>query len=75
LPVTVRTAIKILFSLGAAGALVALSALAWMRYAPRRVPPGQPPLSTLDASTVPAFRHDFNASFGSIRVLALFSPT
>jgi hypothetical protein len=60
------------------GALVLLGgglAVAWLRYAPRHAPEGQPDLATLDASTLPGFRDTFNAHPDEIRLLVLLSPT
>ena len=50
-------------------------AFAWLKLSPRRVPEGQPPLSTLEAGSLADFRATFNAAEGEIRVLALLSPT
>jgi len=63
-----------------AGALLFVAAtagagLAWLRYAPRRTPPGQPALSRLDAATLGTFRDAFNDAAEETRVLLLFSPT
>jgi len=54
---------------------VGLVAFAWIRLAPRRVPPGQPPLTTLDARSLPGLKDAFNAAEGEVRLLALLSPT
>jgi hypothetical protein len=60
----------------AAIAVVTLvSGLVWWRFAPRRTPGGQPPLATLDAASLSAFRDAFNAAGGEIRIVALLSPT
>jgi len=61
----------------AAGAVVLLGTgiLAWVKLAPRRVPPGQPPLATLAPASLSEFRNTFNAAEGRTRVLALLSPT
>ena len=70
-----RTALKSALIFAAAIAVVAVAALLWLKLAPRQVPPGQPPLATLNASSVPAFRDAFNAGDGEVRILALLSPT
>ena len=60
---------------GAAAATLVVGTLLWLEYAPRSVPEGQPPLATLSADSLPAFRSAFNAGHGSARVLVLLSPT
>ena len=72
---TSRSVLRVLGALVAAAVLLAVLAFAWLRLAPRHVPSGQPPLSTLDERSLPAFRDAFNASKGEVRVLALLSPT
>ena len=54
---------------------IASAGFAWLRYAPRRTPAGQPALFRLDAATLPAFREAFNAARSETRVIALLSPT
>ena len=54
---------------------VLLVALAWWRFGAHDVPSGQPPLATLDATTVSALREDFNAAAGQVRIIVLLSPT
>ena len=66
---------KLLVGLLAAGIVVSVAAFALVRFAPRRVPPGQPPLSILEASSLPAFRDAFNAQSDQVRVLVMLSPT
>jgi hypothetical protein len=64
--------------LAALGALVLVAGglgLTWVKYAPRRVPQGQPPLAALDLSSLPSFRDAFNGRAEEVRVLALLSPT
>ena len=56
------------------GSLV-LVAGAYLRYAPRRVPPGQRALVHLDAGNIPTLRDDFNAASGGTQLLVLLSPT
>jgi hypothetical protein len=68
---TVRVvAIALLLVASAAGA-----GFAWLKYSHRRTPVGQPPLSSLDAETLPAFREAFNATHEVTRVVVFFSPT
>jgi len=55
-------------------ALVA-GAMAWYLFGPRHVPPGQPPLGVLSASSLEALRADFNRDAGRTRVILLLSPT
>ncbi|MGH9868040.1 MAG: hypothetical protein ACREAA_07755 [Candidatus Polarisedimenticolia bacterium] len=71
----IRTALKSLLVLFAAALILLAATLAWMRFAPRRVPEGQPPLATLEAGSLPAFRDAFNARSEQVRVLAMLSPT
>jgi len=60
----------------AALALLALGGVwTWLMLGPRRTPESQPPLATLDASTLQAFKDAFNADAEAVPVLALFSPT
>lgn len=56
-------------------AVVATLALAWHRYGPRDTPAGQPPLQTLEASTLEAFKRAFNEAEAKTRVVVLLSPT
>jgi hypothetical protein len=58
-----------------AAVVVSVAAFAWLKLAPRRVPPGQPPLATLGSGSLPMFRDAFNAADGEVRVLAMLSPT
>lgn len=69
------TAFKSILVLLAVAAGLCATALAWMMFAPRRVPEGQPSLTVLDGGSLPAFREAFNARGGEVRVLALLSPT
>lgn len=70
-----RTALKSILVLLAAAVVVCLVVFALLEVAPRRVPAGQPPLATLDAGSLPAFREMFHAADGEVRVLAMLSPT
>ena len=58
----------VLFVLFAAAAL-------WWRFGTRYVPEGQPPLATVDASSLAALKDDFNRAAGETRVILLLSPT
>jgi hypothetical protein len=71
----VRTAIKALLVIFAAAFFVSAAVFAWMRFAPRRVPAGQPPLAILEAGSLAAFRDAFNAQSEQVRVLVMLSPT
>ena len=55
--------------------VVGLAVFAWLKFAPRRVPPGQPALVTIGADSLPAFKAAFNAADGEVRILAMLSPT
>jgi hypothetical protein len=59
--------------------LVAIAALglaaAWYVFGPRAVPPGQPPLATLNPSSLDTLRSDFNHAAGQPRIIVLLSPT
>jgi hypothetical protein len=70
-----RTLLKSILLVAVAAIVVCLAVFAWMRFSPRHVPPGQPPLATIRADSVPAFRDTFNAAEGEVRVLAMLSPT
>jgi hypothetical protein len=70
-----RTPAKSIAVIVAAAVVVSVATCAWLTMAPRHVPAGQPPLSTLNAGSLPAFREAFNASEGEVRVLAMLSPT
>ena len=72
---TTRSAAKAAGVFGAVAIVLVGAAFAWVRYSPRRVPRGQPPLSTLGPGSLAEFRDAFNAGEGSIRVLAMLSPT
>jgi len=61
----VMTVIVIALSLGAA----------FLGYAPREVPPGQPPLVYLNPQNFDDLRKQFNDSATSPRVLLMLSPT
>jgi hypothetical protein len=54
---------------------VCLAALAWVMLAPRQVPPGQSPLTTIAPDSLPGLKDAFNAADGKVRLLVLLSPT
>jgi len=56
-------------------ALLGAGSLLVYRYAPRRVPSGQPPLTSLSPSTFDELRAAFNAASDRRRLLLLLSPT
>lgn len=70
-----RTFAKLGAILVGAGLLFGLLALAWVKYAPRETPKGQPPLAVLDASSLQDFRDTFNAGSDGVRILVMLSPT
>src|SRR5262245_48776627 len=72
---TMKTALKVAAGIVAACLVLVLAAYGWLKWSPRRVPDGQPPLATLDAQSLPEFRAAFNASKGDVRILAMLSPT
>jgi hypothetical protein len=49
--------------------------VAWYLFGGRSVPPGQPPLLTLDVSSLSTLRQDFNRDGDKVRIVALLSPT
>jgi hypothetical protein len=52
-----------------------LVVLAWWQFGAHDVPAGQPPLATLDPTTISALREDFNGAAGQVRIIVLLSPT
>lgn len=61
---------------GAAALLIVLAAaIAWYQFSPGVAPAGQPPLATLDATSLQALRADFNRDANLTRVIVLLSPT
>jgi hypothetical protein len=54
---------------------VLAGAMLWYLFGPRQVPPGQPPLAILSASSLEALRADFNRDADRTRVVLLLSPT
>lgn len=70
-----RRALASILLIAAVVTVVCLAVFLWLKYSPRRVPPGQPPLASIAAGSVPAFRDAFNAAESEVRILALLSPT
>ena len=68
--VRMRTSAKSIVVIVAAAVVVSVAAYAWLTLAPRHVPAGQPPLSTLNGGSMPAFQAASNAPKGK----APFSP-
>jgi hypothetical protein len=58
-----------------AAVLVLLGGFAVHRFAPRRVPEGQPPLAEISQVSLPSLREAFNQARGRARVVLLVSPT
>jgi hypothetical protein len=56
-------------------AIAGLLALGWHFYGTARVPPGQPPLSSLTLTNFDQLRTAFNAASGEVRIVLLLSPT
>ena len=54
---------------------VLAAAMLWYIYGERRVPEGQPPLATLNASSLESLRADFNRDADRTRIILLLSPT
>jgi hypothetical protein len=55
--------------------VVIAAAFGWQYLASHETPAGQPPLVTLDVTTLDGFRADFNRDAGMIRLIVLLSPT
>jgi hypothetical protein len=49
--------------------------VAWFLLGPGEAPAGQPPLVTLDLSSLEEFRAEFNRDSNQPRVIVLLSPT
>ena len=47
----------------------------WWRFGGHDTPVGQPPLLTIDAAGLEAFKTAFNAASGNTRVIVIISPT
>ena len=54
--------------------LAGLAAFAWYQAMPA-VPDGQPPLVTVDAASMDAFRDAFNRESDRVRMIVLLAPT
>lgn len=55
--------------------VVAAAGFLWLRFRPRAVPAGQPPLVTLAGDGLPAFRDAVDRCSEETCVLVLLSPT
>lgn len=55
--------------------LASVAGIAFYLYAGSAVPNGQPPLARLEASNFGELRSAFNEAKGTVRVVALLSPT
>ena len=55
--------------------VIGLAFAAYHQFAPRRAPPGQPPLTPLTPQELLALRESFNKADDATRVLVLLSPT
>ena len=66
---------KKILLIGGVLVLVVLVAVGYYRYAPRRVPAGQPPLAALTSENFPDFQRQFNDAADRVRVVTLLSPT
>ena len=70
-----KAALKVVLAVVATAVVIGGAVFGWFKLAPRRVPPGQPPLATIHADSFPGFRAAFNANDGRVRLLVLLSPT
>jgi len=70
-----RTLLKAVVGVPIVMLIVVLAAYAWLQYAPRAVPAGQPPLEKLQAGSLDAVKDAFNAGVGEVRLLVMLSPT
>lgn len=52
-----------------------LGGFGYYRLAERRVPAGQPPLTTLEPSSLDTLRSEFNAHPDKVRIVVLLAPT
>jgi len=52
-----------------------LGGFGYYRWAERRVPEGQPPLTTLDPASLDPLRSEFNAHPDKVRIVVLLAPT
>jgi len=67
--------IRRLFFVAGGVILAAGLALAYVKYAPRRTPVGQPPLAAIRNGDLTPFTRAFDAGAGSTRVVLMLSPT
>lgn len=55
--------------------IVLALAVAWVLLRPGETPAGQPPIVTLDSTSLEALRADFNGDSNQARIIVLLSPT
>jgi hypothetical protein len=55
--------------------VVLVLTVAWLLLRPGEAPAGQPPLVTLDPTSLEALRADFNRDSNLTRIIVLLSPT
>ena len=60
---------------GFALVIVAVLVVAWTALRPGEAPSGQPPLVTLDSSSLEALKADFNRDSNMARIIVLLAPT
>jgi hypothetical protein len=56
-------------------ALLTALAVAWVILGPGEAPAGQPPLVTVDSTSLETLRSEFNRDSSQPRVIVLLSPT
>ncbi len=61
--------------LAAAVIFLLLAGIGWHLWGPSRVPPGQPPLVTLDSTNLAKLEQAFNEASDRVRVIVLLSST
>jgi len=57
------------------GILMAFAVFVYLRFGPRKTPPGQPPFVRLNPGDFHVLTERFNSGDGSLRVLVMLSPT
>ena len=72
---TANRSVKIAGATVAGATVLVMVVAAYLRYAPRRTPAGQPDLQVLAKEDVKPFAAAFDAASDSIRIVALLSPT
>ena len=56
-------------------AILVTLAIAWFVLRPGEAPPGQPPLVTVDLTSLEALRAEFNRDSSQARMIVLLAPT